>query len=232
MRLILVEDEPDLGVAIKQALTHQAHIVDWFLDGDQAWNYLETNWMQYTLAVFDWMLPGLSGVEICKRLRSKNSPLPILMLTAKDRMEEKIIGLDSGADDYLVKPFGMPELLARLRALQRRAPHFQPRQLQVGSLTLDYATHTITCDLPHTKHQTITLTAKEFQLLEYLMQHPNQILTRDQILNQLWEIGEEPISNVVAAQVRLLRRKLGDDNNPPLIENIYGVGYRLNAVRK
>ena len=229
MRLILVEDEPDLGVAVKQALSHQAYIVDWFLDGNQAWSYLEDHWAQYTLAIFDWMLPGLSGVELCKRLRGKKSPLPVLILTAKDRMEEKVIGLDSGADDYLIKPFAMPELLARLRALQRRSPHFQPRQLQVGSLTLDYATHAVTRTFSDTEKRTIALTAKEFQLLEYLMQHPNQILTRDQILNQLWEIGEEPISNVVAAQVRLLRRKLGDENSSPLIENIYGVGYRFNS---
>lgn len=229
MRLILVEDEPDLGVAVKQALSHQAYIVDWFLDGTQAWSYLEDHWTQYTLAIFDWMLPGFSGVELCRRLRGQNSPLPVLMLTAKDRMEEKIIGLDSGADDYLIKPFGMPELFARLRALQRRSPHFQPRRLQIGSLLLDYASHGVTRTFPDSEKRTIALTAKEFQLLEYLMQHPNQILTRDQILNQLWEIGEEPISNVVAAQVRLLRRKLGDENSNPLIENIYGVGYRFNS---
>jgi len=229
MRLILVEDEPDLGVAIKQVLTHQAYIVDWFLDGSQAWSYLEDHWEKYTLAVFDWMLPGLSGVELCKRLRGKKSPLPVLMLTAKDRMVEKIIGLDSGADDYLIKPFEMPELLARLRALQRRAPHFQPRQIQIGALSLNYATHAVTHTLSNGEQQSVALTAKEFQLLEYLMQHPNQILTRDQILDQLWEIGEEPISNVVSAQIRLLRRKLGDNNDRPLIENIYGVGYRLNA---
>lgn len=229
MRLILVEDEPDLGVAVKQVLSHQAYIVDWFLDGNQAWSYLEDHSTQYTLAIFDWMLPGLSGVELCKRLRSQKSSLPVLMLTAKDRMEEKIIGLDSGADDYLIKPFGMPELLARLRALQRRAPHFQPRQMQIGVLSLNYATHTVTRILSTGETQSAALTAKEFQLLEYLMRHPNQILTRDQILDQLWEIGEEPISNVVAAQVRLLRRKLRDDNDSPLIENIYGVGYRFNA---
>ncbi len=152
------------------------------------------------------------------------------MLTAKDRMVEKIIGLDSGADDYLIKPFEMPELLARLRALQRRVPHFQPRQIQIGALSLNYATHAVTHTLSNGEKQSVALTAKEFQLLEYLMQHPNQILTRDQILEQLWEIGEEPISNVVAAQIRLLRRKLGDNNDSPLIENIYGVGYRLNAL--
>ena len=113
-----------------------------------AWNHLESHWTQYSLAVLDWMLPGTSGVELCRRLREKKSSLPILILTAKDRMEEKIIGLDSGADDYLVKPLAMPELLARLRALQRRVPHFQPRQLTVGSLSLDYAAHAVTCNRP------------------------------------------------------------------------------------
>lgn len=229
MRLVLVEDEPDLGAAVKEVLHHEAYVVDWFLDGTQAWNYLETHWQDYRLAIFDWMLPGVSGLDLCKRLRSLHCPLPILILTAKDRMEEKIIGLDGGADDYLVKPFDMPELLARLRALQRRSPQLQPRHLQVGCLTLNYNTHAITRVYPNATKQTISLTNKEFQLLEYFMQHPHQIITRDQIINQLWEIGAEPISNVVAAQIRLLRRKLGEDSSPPLIETIYGVGYRLNA---
>jgi DNA-binding response OmpR family regulator len=228
MRLLLVEDEPDLGAAIKQVLTHQAYVVDWFLDGSQAWSYLENQWTQYTLAIFDWMLPGLSGIELCQRLRSSNRALPILMLTAKDRMEEKIIGLDSGADDYLIKPFEMPELLARLRALRRRSPHLQPKKLQVGSLTLDYGSRSVTRNDAHHPSHTISLSVKEFQLLEYLMQYPNQVLTRDQLLNQLWEIGEEPISNVLSVQVRSLRRKLGEDNSHALIETIYGVGYRLN----
>jgi DNA-binding response OmpR family regulator len=229
MRLLLVEDEPDLGATLKHTLSQEAYVVDWFLDGTQAWQYLQTNWTQYTLAVFDWMLPGLSGLELCRRLRAENSPLPILILTAKDRMVEKVIGLDAGADDYLIKPFGMAELLARLRALRRRSLHLQPRRLQTNGLTLDYGTHTVTRQHSNNEQHTITLTLKEFQLLEYLMQHPNQVLTRDQILNQLWEIGEEPVSNVVAAQVRLLRRKLGEDNNSSLIETIYGVGYRLNS---
>lgn len=229
MRLLLVEDEPDVGAAIKQVLTREAYIVDWFLDGAQAWEYLQTDWTQYTLAIFDWMLPGLSGLELCKRLRAQHSSLPVLMLTAKDRMEEKIIGLDSGADDYLVKPFGMAELMARLRALRRRPPQLQARQLQVGSLSLNYGTHAATYALSTGEKQTVVLTLKEFQLLEYLMQHPNQILTRDQILNQLWEMGEEPTSNVVAAQVRLLRRKLGEESSNSLIETVHGVGYRLNS---
>ncbi len=174
MRLLLVEDEPDLGVAIKRLLSQEAYIVDWVLDGTEAWGYLENQWAHYTMAVFDWMLPGLSGLELCKRLRTQNNPLPVLMLTAKARMEEKIIGLDGGADDYLVKPFGMAELLARLRALRRRSPQYQPRQLQVGSLTLDYGSRTVSCQYPSGYKQVIQLTTKEFQLLEYFMKHPNQ----------------------------------------------------------
>jgi DNA-binding response OmpR family regulator len=228
MRLLLIEDEPDLGAAIKKVLNQETYVVDWILDGNQAWSYLETQWAEYTLAIIDWMLPGMSGLELCKRLRANQSSLPVLMLTAKDRMEEKIIGLDAGADDYLVKPFKMPELLARLRALRRRSPQLQPPKLQAGNLTLNYGTHSVTRQgATDHENQVIPLTIKEFQLLEYFMKHPNQIVNRDQIMNQLWEVDEEPISNVVAAQVRLLRRKLEDSNNS-LIETIYGVGYRFN----
>jgi len=228
MRLLLIEDEPDLGAAIKKVLNQEAYVVDWILDGNQAWSYLETQWTEYTLTIIDWMLPGMSGLELCKRLRANHSPLPVLMLTSKDRMEEKIIGLDAGADDYLVKPFKMPELLARLRALRRRSPQLQPPKLQVGNLALNYGTHSVTRQgAMGNETQVIPLTIKEFQLLEYFMKHPNQIVNRDQIMNQLWEVDEEPISNVVAAQVRLLRRKL-EDNGNSLIETIYGVGYRFN----
>jgi len=237
MRLMLVEDEADLGAAIKQVLSHEAYVVDWFLDGTQAWQHLKNGSTEYTLAIFDWMLPGVSGIELCKWLRQCQLTLPVLMLTAKDRMEEKIIGLDSGADDYIVKPFDMAELLARLRALQRRAsyigipltPQVKPRRLQVGFLTLNYNTHELTRQYTNGEQQVLTLTVKEFQLLEYFMRHPNQIINRDQIINQLWEIGAAPASNVVAAQIRLLRRKLGEEDSEPLIETIYGVGYRLNV---
>ena len=143
MRILLVEDEPDLDAAIKRTLHQEAYVVDWVVDGSLAWGYLENPPTQYTLAIFDWLLPGLSGLELCKRLRIKKNPLPVLMLTAKDSMEDKIAGLDAGADDYLVKPFGMEELLARLRALQRRSPQLQPQQLQVGNLSLDYGTRTL-----------------------------------------------------------------------------------------
>lgn len=228
MRLLLVEDEPALGEAIKRMLNQEKYVVDWVLDGTEAWDYLEDQQMQYTLAIFDWLLPGMSGLELCKRLRAKSNPMPVLMLTAKDRMEDKVAGLDAGADDYLVKPFGMAELLARLRALQRRSPQFQPQQLTIGNLTLDYGSSTVFCQNILGDKQVVPLTSKEFQLLEYFMKHPNQIISRDKIRNQLWETTAEPISNVVAAQIRLLRRKLAASGYDRIIETVPSIGYRLN----
>lgn len=230
MRLLLVEDEPDLGAAIKRVLNQEKYVVDWVMDGSEAWDYLEQSWTQYTLAIFDWLLPRLSGVELCKRLRAKKNSLPVLMLTAKDSMEDKVTGLDAGADDYLVKPFGMAELLARLRALQRRSPQFQPQQLQVANLTLDYGNHTVYCFTLDGNKKEILLTNKEFQLLEYFMKHPNQIVTTDQIRNQLWEVNADTISNVVAAQIRLLRRQLAQVDSTHIIETVHGKGYRLNTT--
>ena len=232
MRVLLVEDEPDLGAAIKRVLHQESYVVDWVVDGIMAWEYLESQLTLYRLAIVDWLLPGLSGLELVKFLRQKNSALPVLMLTAKDSMADKVMGLDAGADDYLVKPFGMPELLARLRALQRRSPEIQPQQLQVGNLILDYGTNTICFINKNQDRQVINLTHKEFVLLEYFLRHPHQILSRDQILAQLWELDSEPISNVVAAQIRLLRRKLAASGCRDLIETVYGLGYRFNPVDK
>lgn len=231
MRVLLVEDEPDLGAAIQRTLTQEAYIVDWAKDGREAWGYLESQWAQYTLAIFDWLLPGLSGIDLCQRLRAQQSPLPVLMLTAKDQPEDTAVGLDAGADDYLVKPFRKIELLARLRALQRRSPHFQPQQLQVGLLTLDYGTHNVSI-LNEGNGQSVLLTHKEFQLLEYFMQHPRQIVSRDQILNQLWGAEADTISNVVAALIRQLRRKLAGLGCDHAIETVYGVGYRLHLTHE
>lgn len=230
MRVLLVEDEPDLGAAIKRTLNQQKYLVDWVMDGKEAWVYLENSPAQYTVAILDWMLPGFSGIELCKQLRYKRNPLPILMLTAKDRMEDRVTGLDAGADDYLIKPFGMMELLARLRALQRRSPHFQPQQLTVGNLTLDYGNSRVVRQTTTGEQENIPLTNKEFQLLEYFLKHPNQILTTEQIRNQIWEVNAESSSNVVAAQIRLLRRKLTNNSHyPNLIETLHGMGYRLNV---
>ena len=229
MKVLLVEDEIDLGKAIQRSLKQEKYIVDWVQNGKEAWSYLDRQTTEYSVAIFDWMLPQLSGLELCKRLRKKQNSLPVLILTAKDRIEDRVQGLDAGADDYLIKPFGMLELLARLRALQRRSPQVQSTQLKVANLVLDYNTCTIATQDSNGKYQSIQLTAKEFQLLEYFMQHPHQILTRDQILSRLWEMQAEPESNVVAAQVRLLRRRLAEYGQEKLIETVYGLGYRFNA---
>lgn len=228
MRVLLVEDEPDLGAAIKRTLTQHKYLVDWVVDGNEAWIYLENSWTQYTVGIFDWMIPGISGLELCKKLRHKHQNLPVLMLTAKDSMEDKVTGLDAGADDYLVKPFGMAELLARLRALQRRSPQLQPQKLTLGNLTLDYGNNRVISQNATGNKEEIPLTNKEFQLLEYLMKHPNQIVTTEQIRYQLWEVNTEPMSNVVAAQMRLLRRKLANSGCENMIETLHGMGYRLN----
>lgn len=229
MRLLLVEDEPDLGTIIQRMLSRENYLVDWVQDGKTAWNYLDQEWIQYSVAIFDWLVPGISGLELCQRLRQQKCSLPVLMLTAKSHIEDMVTGLDAGADDYLSKPFVKAELLARIRALQRRALHIQPSQLQVGRLTLDYAKSLVFTSNTQGQPQTIPLTANEFRLLEYFMKHPNQTLTRDQLLAQLWETDDAPISNVVSARIRLLRRKLADYGCKALIETVHGFGYRLNA---
>jgi DNA-binding response OmpR family regulator len=223
MRLLLMEDETDLAMAIQTALERQNYVVDWAEDGRSAWEYLQHPEV-YTLTILDWMVPEISGLELCQRLRRQHSDLPILLLTARDQMADRVAGLDAGADDYLVKPFGMDELLARVRALLRRSSSIQAPVLALGGLCLDPQAGTVTVrDAP-----AVTLTAKELQLLEYFMRHPNQILTHDQIRARLWNLADEAVSNVVAAQIRLLRRKLCEGGAArDYIETVRGLGYRL-----
>ena len=229
MRILLAEDEPDLGKALKRTLMQEAYVVDWVQSGDEALAFLDQEAGLYSVGVFDWMLPGMTGLELCQWLRDRSLSLPVLMLTAKDKIEDRISGLDAGADDYLVKPFSMDELLARLRALSRRPPEIKAAHIHLGPLLLD-CDRRIAVFLPgEASEQLIELTQKEFLLLRYFMEHPNQIVTRDMVLNQLWEFGAEPSSNVVAAQIRLLRRKLGPYDS--VIETVYGMGYRFTAPK-
>ena len=228
MRILLVEDEEDLGLAIKQVLVSEKYIVDWVVDGVEAWQYLDNEWTDYSVAIIDWLLPKLSGLELCQRLRSHANPLPVLILTALGQPENRITGLDAGADDYLVKPFIMAELLARLRALQRRSPQFQPQTLTIGKFALDDANNALCVNLTQPP-QTIPLTVKEFQIFAYLMKHPDRIISGSKIRNQLWDLDAEPMSNVVAAQMRLLRRKLASYGCDCPIETIRGQGYRFNS---
>lgn len=227
MRVLLVEDEADLGLAIKQVLVSEKYVVDWVPDGAQAWICLESQWTDYTVAIVDWLLPEMSGLELCQKLRFHQNPLPVLMLTALGQPENRVAGLDAGADDYLVKPFVMEELLARLRALQRRSPQLQPQILRVGAFTLDDANNALQVERAGQPDQIIPLTVKEFQVIAYLMQNPGRIIPGSKIRQQLWDLDEEPISNVVAAQMRLLRRKLASYNCDCPIETIPGQGYRF-----
>ncbi len=229
MRILLVEDEADLGLAIKQVLISERYVVDWMPDGAQAWLCLESKWTDYTVAIIDWLLPDLSGLELCQRLRLHQNPLPVLMLTALGQPENRVAGLDAGADDYLVKPFVMEELLARLRALQRRSPRLQPPTLSVAGFTLDAANNVLKVNSDKCGPLVIPLTTKEFQLLMYLMQNPNRIIPGSKLRHQLWDMDEEPISNVVAAQMRLLRRKLAHHDCYCPIETVPGAGYRFNS---
>ncbi|MEQ9621536.1 two-component system response regulator RppA [Coleofasciculus chthonoplastes] len=227
MRILLVEDELDLGAAIKRVLVSEKYVVDWVQDGTLAWSYLEYQWTDYTVAVLDWLLPGLSGLELCQRLRSRNNALPVLMLTALSQPDKRVAGLDAGADDYLVKPFVMDELLARLRALQRRSPQLQPQTLSVGGFTLDPANSTLQVCRIDQSVETISLTTKEFQILTYLMQNRDRIIPGSKLRHQLWDLDAEPMSNVVAAHTRLLRRKLASYGCDCPIETVPGKGYRF-----
>lgn len=226
MRVLLLEDEADLGQALKTALERQKYLVDWVLNGSEALGLLLSPELNYSLAILDWLVPGLSGFEVCQQLRSKQLLLPVLMLTARDRQVDKVAGLDAGADDYLVKPFGLEELLARVRALQRRSPAWQPPQLVAGPFRLNYATASLEAQVNGARP--ISLTPKQFQLLEYFLRHPQQVVPTDQLRDRLWGFDSDASSNVVAAQIKLLRRRLEEYGLAALIETVPGFGYRFN----
>ncbi|BDA73903.1 two-component response regulator [Calothrix sp. PCC 7716] len=229
IKILLVEDDLDFGAAIRRALKQHNYLVNWVTNGAEAWTLLENHQNQYTLAIFDWMLPGVTGLELCKRLRDTNNPLPVLMLTTKDRIEDKIIGLDVGADDYLFKSCTMTELVARLQALQRRYGLFQQPQKTVSNLTLNYNNNTVISHDCAFERQEIPLTNKEFYVLEYLMSYPNQIITGDEIRAQLQKMNSESCSCVVATQVRALRQKLINCGCSNPIETLQGSRYRFIA---
>lgn len=222
MRILLVEDDPAQLEPLHAALAHAGHIVDGAQDGETAQWLM--GYKEYDLLIIDWMLPDISGLHLCQHYRQAKKMAPVLMLTAKDTTADKISGLDAGADDYLVKPADVMELLARVRALGRRSPLWQGDSLNLEDLYLHLTTLTV-----QRGDQTVQLSAREFQLLEYLLRHPRQILTRDQIEQALWEWGSEPESNAVTTLMRRLRQRLQLVGAAEWIETIYGMGYRLTA---
>ena len=223
MHILVIEDERRLASLVRRALQEEGHKVEVSNDGAEGLDMAETT--GYDLLVLDLMLPHLDGVEICRRLRSTGSDVRILMLTARDAVEDRVAGLEAGADDYLVKPFSFTELIARVRALARR--QIQPQvelELSSGDLVLDLQRHEARRD-----GRTIELTAKEFQLLEYLMRNAGHVMTRTQILDQVWGYNLDSFSNVVDIYVHYLRNKIDRDFPEPLIRTVRGVGYSLKA---
>lgn len=221
MRILLVEDDPEQLEPLQAALSSVGHIVDGVEDGEIA-QWLMTE-KEYDLLILDWMVPKINGINLCRFYRQAGKGSPILMLTAKDTTPDKVTGLDAGADDYLVKPVDILELLARVRALTRRSPLWRGDILSVADLQLDLSRLVV-----EKNSQTIQLSVREFQLLEYFMRHPQHVLSRDQIEQALWEWGEEPESNAVATLVRRLRQRLSTLNASEWIETVYGMGYKFN----
>lgn len=221
MRILLVEDDVNQLEPLHTALSEAGHIVDGVEDGAIAQWILSQR--EYDLLILDWLLPEVSGLSLCQQYRRSGKTAPVLILTAKDTTFDKIQGLDAGADDYLVKPADVFEVLARVRALGRRSPIWQGNTLHLADLTLHLPTLTV-----EREGQSLQLSTREFQFLEYLMRHPGQVLSRTQIEQALWEWGNEPESNAITALVRRLRQRLQAIGVAHWLTTVYGMGYRLH----
>lgn len=223
MKILLVDDEVELTDPLTRLLQREGYEVDVADNGVAGARLAVEN--NYDLLILDWMLPHKSGLEICQELRSHSLTTPVLFLTAKDTVDDRVLGLDAGADDYLVKPFQLRELLARVRALLRRSANLveqTPDRLKVADLELDSENQ-----LAYRSGRAIELSEKEVKLLEYFMRRPGQLLTHEEIHRYLWTEREQPSSNVLAALIRLLRRKIEKKDETTLIHTVYGKGYRF-----
>jgi two-component system OmpR family response regulator len=224
MRILLVEDEIKMARAIRRGLEQEGYAVDAVGDGEEA--LFRATESDYDGIVLDLMLPGMDGFAVCRTLRSRDRWAPVLVLTARDAVADRIQGLDAGADDYLVKPFAFGELLARLRALVRRGPGARPAVLTVDDVSLDPAAHRVL-----RAGQAVELSAREFALLEYLMRNAGEVVSRTRILDHVWDYNYDGLSNVVDVYVGYLRRKLGTSSSggEPFIRTVRGVGYVVGS---
>ncbi|SDF33218.1 response regulator transcription factor [Sporolituus thermophilus] len=221
MRILLAEDDTRLGKLIRHMLEKEKMQVDWVTEGNAALEY--ALYSPYDVAILDWMMPGMSGLEVCDRLRKKGYQGAILMLTARDAVDDKVLGLDTGADDYLVKPFEFSELMARIRALSRRSVVALKEDIvQVGDLVLNRTTRVV-----RRGAREIQLTGREFQMLDLLVQNRGKVVPREVILDRVWGLESEVSSNNLDAYVRLLRKKIDFPGEEKLIHNIRGIGYKL-----
>lgn len=220
MRILVVEDHPGLGPDLKQGLERNRYAVDLVTDGEDAVSLALA--VPYDLIVLDVMLPSLSGFEVCRQLRSQRRTMPILFLTARDSLDDRVNGLDLGGDDYLSKPFAFRELEARVRALLRRESPARTVELKFLDITLDTSTHEV-----RRGPRWISLSSKEYALLEFLMRHPRQVLSRTVIADHVWDFDAEHLSNVIDVYIRYLRNKLCAAGEPDVIYTIRGTGYQL-----
>jgi DNA-binding response OmpR family regulator len=220
MRILVIEDNHRLNSSLASSLTHEGYSVDSAYDGQEGQDLAEMT--AYDLIILDILMPKKDGLEVCRDLRRRRVHTPILLLTARDGVDDRVKGLDCGADDYLVKPFAMRELLARLRALLRRQQPSKQGRLEMGDLVIDPTIHSV-----ERAGRSIDLTPKEFALLEYFMYHPNQVVTRGMIEQHIWNYDFECESNVIDVYVRRLRRKIDDPFATKLLTTVRGIGYRL-----
>jgi two-component system, OmpR family, manganese sensing response regulator len=226
MRILLVDDEAEMADPLSLMLKREGYQVDVAYDGDRGTAMATQG--QYELLILDWMMPGQSGIDICRSLREAGQTTPVLLLTAKDTIDDRVAGLDAGADDYLIKPFELRELMARVRALLRRPVVAAPETNQ--TFNIDGLELNVNNQVAQRHGRTIELSEKETQLLACLMAHPNQLIPHEQIYQTVWKDEESPSSNTLAAQIRLLRRKIDPDDATPLIHTVYGKGYRFGAI--
>jgi DNA-binding response OmpR family regulator len=222
MRILIIEDDQKLSQALKMGLEKEGYAVDVLNDGEAGERRLEVNHMDYDLLILDLMLPKKDGFQICKDLRERRIVIPIMILTGRDSMEDKILALDSGADDYMTKPFSVAELAARVRALMRRPKETLPSTIKVGDMELNPSTRKV-----FRQGEEVPLTLKEYGVLEYLMRHPNQVVNRDQILDHVWDFGFNSFSNIVDVHINNLRKKINSEKYENCLETVRGVGYRL-----
>lgn len=226
----MVDDEVELTEPLSRVLQREGYIVQVAHDGETGYDLAVDG--EFDLLILDWMMPGLSGLNMCRQLRDRHLTTPVLFLTAKDTLDDRVEGLDAGADDYLVKPFELRELLARVRALLRRPPireNVQATTLKYQDLTLDSINQIAKRGGGILPERIIELSEKEAQILGYLMQYPNQLLPHQQIYDAVWGTSAQPSSNALAAQMRLLRRKVEHDGEAILIHTVYGKGYRFGS---
>ncbi|MEI8130541.1 MAG: response regulator transcription factor [bacterium] len=222
MKILVVEDEPKLALSIQKGLMQEGYVVDVLGDGLHALHRIKENSHGYDLVILDLMLPNKDGLAVCREVRAARIFIPLLMLTARDTKSDVVVGLDAGADDYLIKPFSFEELLARIRSLARRPIQFESEQLESRGLVMNTKTRVVLQN-----GEEIALTFKEFALLEFLMKHRGQVVTREELLEHVWDFAFDSFSNVVDVHIKNLRKKI--NTHEEILETVRGVGYRLLA---